>query len=574
MVKTETRDLAMHPKLLMDTIKRQAGTLQKANLEGVMNAIEAGSPVVRIELNIDINDSKKAKLSIGDDGIGIETKEELIKHFETFGTPHDESENTYWKQFRMGRGQMFAFGKNVWRTATFKMVVDIDNKGLTYELTENLPYFKGCQIDIDLYRNPVGYSHNSIEQYKECIQKQVKFMEGTILFNGEQINTPASSCNWDFEDDMAYYLFNIGTDFKVYNLGAYVMDAPLTITGMMGIIVSKKQLKINFARNDVQHDCEIYNGTTKDDKHINGIIDVVKKNCVIKTRQKRKVLTYWERQATLRDLRDGTQDFNDIRSLSLISTAQGKHISLDFIRKNRQNWCFAERGSDLADRMMERNQALCINESILTDLSYTGDKIKFFSWLTGADKDRRYRYGNTEWQTVEKLYTDFNYLSSNISDEYNDLSIDKLTVIEKRILKVLNNFDCWSGRIIKIGYSERANAWTDGCTYITIDRSYLKRLYITCATHCNRLMTLLAHEMAHDCDTRGTHIHGPEFYENMCRIIRSDNSPTIENCSFNANMLKSRISEKQAKIFIKEQKAKEKVNKKLGIDVIAASGKS
>ena len=195
---TETRDLAAHPKFLMDGIKRQAGTLQKANLEGVMNAIEAGSPVVRIDLIID--DNGKARLSIGDDGIGIETKEELILHFETFGTPHTESVHKIYAEFRMGRGQMFAFGKNVWRTATFMMVVDIDHKGLTYELTENLPYVKGCHIDIDLYRNPIGYSHNSIANYKECIQKQVRFMEGTILFNGEQINTPASTLKWDFED--------------------------------------------------------------------------------------------------------------------------------------------------------------------------------------------------------------------------------------------------------------------------------------------------------------------------------------------------------------------------------------
>ena len=260
MVKTETRALAMHPKLLMDTIKRQAGTLQKANLEGVMNAIEASSPVVRIELKID---GSNAKLSIGDDGIGIETKQEIEDFFETFGTPHNETENTIWKQFRMGRGQMFAFGKNVWRTATFKMTIDIEKDGLAYELQENLPYFNGCQIDIDLYKNPIGYSHSSIEAYKESITEQIKFMEGTILFNGEQINTPASECKWDFQDKNAYYLFNIGCDFKIYNLGAFVMKSSPFDIGMMGISVSKKQLKVNFARNDIQHDCVVYNSMKK-----------------------------------------------------------------------------------------------------------------------------------------------------------------------------------------------------------------------------------------------------------------------------------------------------------------------
>jgi hypothetical protein len=580
-VKTETRDLAMHPKLLMDTIKRQAGTLQKANLEGVMNALEAGSPVVRIDLVIE---NGKARLSIHDDGIGIETKEELIAHFETFGTPHDESENTTWKQFRMGRGQMFAFGKNVWRTATFMMVVDIDNKGLTYELTENLPYVKGCQIDIELYRNPIGYSHNSIKQYKECIQKQVRFMEGQILFNNEQINTPASQCKWDFEDKNSYYMFNTGMDFKVYNLGAYVMDAPLSQTGMMGIVVSKKQVKVNFARNDVQHDCPVYYGHMADSnkldenenpiqKHFDGIYDIVKKNRIKKTRQKRRTLDNWERQATLTELRDGGQPLVKVKTLALIRTAQGKHVSLDFVRKNRQQWCFAPFGSDLADRLMEREQAICFDEAILDAMDYDGPPSLFFTCLTGVGEEYSYQsgYRDNDWKTIERLHVDFKDISSGISDSYSTLPDKKLTTVERRIIKVLNSYHCWKGRVINLGYSERANAWTNGSTYITIDRSFLKRLSVTWARHTNKLMTLLAHEMAHDDDSRGTHIHGPEFYENMCRILRSDDSPTIHNCDFNKRMEKSKIDEKQGKILAQQERAKAKQDKKLGLDKIAAS---
>jgi len=35
------KQFGMHPKLLMDVIQRQAGTLEKAILEGTMNGIEA-----------------------------------------------------------------------------------------------------------------------------------------------------------------------------------------------------------------------------------------------------------------------------------------------------------------------------------------------------------------------------------------------------------------------------------------------------------------------------------------------------------------------------------------------------
>jgi hypothetical protein len=566
MVKTETRDLSMHPKLLMDTIKRQAGTLQKANLEGVMNAIEAGSPVVRIELVVK---DGKARLSIGDDGIGIETKEELIHHFETFGTPHDESENTYWKQFRMGRGQMFAFGKNVWRTATFQMEVDIENKGLTYNLIENLPFVKGCQIDIDLYKNPVGYSHNSIESYKEMITEQVKFMEGKILFNGEQINTPASTCNWDFQDENAYYLFNIGTDFIVYNLGAFVMKP--TDLGMVGIAVSKKQVKVNFARNDIQHDCPVYNGYTNDDgEEIEGIVDVVRKNRIKKTRKSQNRLTSRERIATLKDLRDGEQTLKSVSKMSLIPTAQGKHISLDVIRKIREPWCFAPLGDRFADRLMERGEAICLSESLLTDMGYTGCKKNFFTWLVTLEADSiNYEWSQERflepWETLSDIYVPFKKLTEGISDTYQNVPYKKYTATERRIINVLQNQDCWNGRQLRLGYSDTAAGWTDGSTYICIERNWLKRKSLTWGHDIAKIQMLLAHEMAHDEDSRGTHIHGPEFYENMVTILESSNSPVAYCAEFRYYMERSKIEERRSKEQQKKEKKKQKVNEKLGI---------
>lgn len=533
--------------------------MEKANVEGGMNSIEAGATAVHITLNHNSDGKGTATMQIKDDGKGFRDEQEIIDFFETFGKPHNETENIIWKQFRMGRGQMFAYGKNVWRTGTFRMVVDIKNWGLTYEFEDGLEFFEGCQIDIELYENPIGcYPYYSMETYEEAIQKQLKFVEIPTYFNGKQINTPPSSCEWDEEDNEAYYLFNVGTDLKIYNLGVYVMTVPASKFGVAGIAVSKEMLMVNFARNDVDSQCKVMN-------HIN---DVVRANRIIKTRQTRRTLSNWERQATLADLRDGSQDLSDIKTLSLIPTAQGKHVTLDFIRKNRQKWCFAPIGSDLADRLMERDQAVCIDDSLLTTLNYTGHKSRFFSWLTGMDS--QYSYGNNDWDMVEKLYTDFESMSESVSDEYCTLPDKKLTVVERRILKVLNGFHCWNSRVINLGYSERANAWTDGFSYITIDRSYLKRLHMSYDSHVNKLMVTMAHEMAHDCDTRGTHYHSPEFYENMVNVLKGENSPTAYNCTFYRKMEKSKISEKQWKIQQKEQKAQEAVEKKLGI---AASSK-
>ena len=149
---TATNNLKMNRKLFLDVIKRQAGTLEKAVLEGIMNSVEAGASQVNVKFNVD--DNKKAFLFINDDGRGIQTEEELIHHFETFGTPHEESENKIYAQFRMGRGQMFAFGHfgfNIWTTVSFKIEVDINNMGLKYNLYKKQPYVDGCNIAIKLY---------------------------------------------------------------------------------------------------------------------------------------------------------------------------------------------------------------------------------------------------------------------------------------------------------------------------------------------------------------------------------------------------------------------------------------
>jgi len=553
---TTKRSLKMHKKLLFDTIKRQAGTLEKANTEAIMNSIEAGAKTVStiLKREIVVDDDDKAIMTIIDDGEGILTREDLIAHFETFGTPHEEHENTRWKQFRMGRGQLFAFGKNTWRTATFKMEVDINNWGLEYHLTENLPYIDGCEILIELYTNPInGWPYASMESYKEAIKKQVRFVETPCYFNDEQINTPGSECKWDFEDEYAKYLFNVGKDMTIYNLGIYVQDVSVFNVGMGGIVVSKKQLEVNFARNDVLSSCPVY-------IHIN---EIIRKNKIKKTRKRRRLLTKFEIHSTLRDLRDGVQEYKDIKNLGLIFTAQGKKITLEKIRKNRQPWSFTSRGDRTADRIIERELGLCIDETILTDLNYTGHRAEFFSWL--VRKDGYYCHKSDSWDLVEKLYSTFDELKGDISEKYFILPDKKITATERRILKVLQEFNCWDNRVIILGTSDIANAWTDGYSRIVIDRSFLKSLCLTMGYGVNKLMITLAHEMAHDEKTDCTHYHGPEFYENMVRILESNKSPTILNQYFSNKMKTYKLSERRMKEMNKRLKDKKKEEKKLGL---------
>ena len=103
----------------------------------------------------------------------------------------------------------------------------------------------------------------------------------------------------------------------------------------------------------------------------------------------------------------------------------------------------------------------------------------------------------------------------------------------------------------------------------------MERLYLSDPIHINRLMMLLAHELAHDEDTRGSHIHGPDFYEHQIRILESNYSPTVLNCTFYDAIRRSRIEERRAKEKMRKTKKEAEIEKKLQrkrekISVVAA----
>ena len=552
---SEKKSLKMHNNLLLDVIKRQAGTLNKAFLEGVMNGLEAGASQVNVTFKVE---DGKAYATLKDNGKGISSIEEIESFFETFGTPHDESENKIWAQFRMGRGQLFSFGKNTWRTSHFKMMVDIKEWGLSYQLEQNHEEINGCEIEIELYENPIGtWNCPSLDSLKEAVKKLCKFMEGNITFNKDTINTPASTLKWDIEDENAYYSFNSGINVGIYNLGAYVMDIASSRAGTNGIIVSKKQLKVNFARNDVLYNCPIYTS----------IQEVIKQNRIKKTRKKGKRLSQYERQSVLTDLRDGTQFFKNVKHIKIVKTSQGKYMSLKEIIDNKQEWVFAPLGSNIADKAMQMGIALCFDESIIDELGFNGDNDKFFTWISNVPS-----YDYPDIIALEKRYLAYNsyeskdncFLTDKFESGYKTLGNKDLTKLERRFLKVLNDMTCYfKNREIRIGVSGESSAWTDGRSYITLERDFIKSNVNYNEHH---LFVVLIHELAHDDDTDCTHYHGPEFYENFHEISLDMHSSPLKLINSFKSKIKNAIQkenyEKQEK---RVKKAEQKQKEKLGI---------
>lgn len=137
----EKRSFCVHPAIIKTLINEQSGSLIKAITELVMNAIDAGAT------RIDISISESGEFSISDNGKGFINRFEIEQFFETFGTPHSESDAKFGK-FRIGRGQIMSFAKTVWRSGNFRMEVDLDSENdfFGYKLTEEPTTQIGCHI--------------------------------------------------------------------------------------------------------------------------------------------------------------------------------------------------------------------------------------------------------------------------------------------------------------------------------------------------------------------------------------------------------------------------------------------
>lgn len=572
------RNLQAHNNLLVKVIKDQAGTLEKAILEAVMNAVEAGSPYVHI--NLETNEvgvgEAGAKLVITDGGKGFRNEEEILEWFEKFGTPHKESEGKKWAKFRMGRGQGFAFGKNTWTTGEFRMVVDINKWGLEYELDSGLEHYDGCKIEIDLYSNPIGsYNYPTVEKLAAEIKKQIEFMPGEITFNGEQLNTPPEDCEWTLEDDMAYYLFTTGVNnFTYYNSGAFVCTVPASVAGVTGIAVSKPLLDVNFARNEIKSACPVYN-------HIQTVLH---SNRIKKTR-KTRCLDEHERHRLITDARDGTVKFPDIRGIQIIDLTNGKRMSPLQVSKVRIPWTFAPRGDAVADALLVADRAVCFDSDIIRRTGYTGDEANFFDWLFAKyDNDHRRGGLKDNLRQMKRCYKVFKAvdkgddLSSGISRANIRLPEEKWTKTEKIIVKALTRcgqycgLKNWDNRTICIGTSQTAWAWTDGNSYICLARTYLKQLKLSgnYPDGIGHLVGTMLHEMAHEDSTEESHgSHGFSFYETFYRLCCESGgvhrSP-LNLARYLQGMLRECTQEQhQKECEEKEAKAKAKRDKALGL---------
>jgi hypothetical protein len=557
----EKRRFGMHQNLLYDVILRQAGTLQKAILEGVMNAIDAGA--TRCDVAID-----GYHFSVCDDGHGFQSRREIEDFFETFGSPHEEGDATYGR-FRMGRGQMMAFGKNTWRSRTFEMKVDIKHDGLDYDLYEHQDDFSGTRIDVDLY-DPILPS--DLERIKSELRNFVAWAQIPVFLNDEQINKTPAEVKWDFEDEYAYYsLSSERKQLLVYNLGVLVNSFWSGRFGIGGTIVSKQQLEVNFARNDVQSTCPVF-------KSINAQI----KKKVNKGVAKKTKLTDAERDIMVRDFLAGDMDAPTAVKLRAITDVTGRSWPIEKLlqlpHKFSSRILLAERGDQMIETAQRRGVAFSIDKTTLErfgspDCETFLKRIKASAGVilrsnpNPKDYSAHHRLTQLAGDALDRIdVVERDELREFVSPEHIPLLESELTLdmkllrssIERGYQQMIRQLNLaryedrrFSSRQILLGKSDTALAWTDGTRNIWIDVKHAKLLRRG-MVGAYQIATTLLHEQIHEGPDTGTHQHDMEFYSSFHDMMGVSTDPV------------GAAADRMVTVFInKLQSSKKKVSKTL-----------
>lgn len=486
----------MDPNLLVSVIKSQAGTLSKAILEGIMNSVDAGASRIDVTLTTE-------EFVIEDNGKGFTSEEEIVNWFGRFGTPHVEGDAVFGR-FRMGRGQLMAFASTTWRSGPFSMTVDLEKTGMAYGLHKHPEVHKGCRIEGKLYNPLMDYR---LRDLLTELKKYVAYMPKPVYVNGELFGASAARLKtWTFEDDDAWYkVVQDSDELLVYNQGAYVETMGAWRLGAGGIVVSKRPLEVNFARNSVMEDtCPVWK------KIVLKLAGVV-----LAKLSHAKKLSDGERKFLARRLSTLKRFPNELwKQVKVLTDPSGRHLALKDL-KNYTRFAYVSEQDSFACALHRENSTFVVTDMLLTRFGCCTleEWLKQIQELDPNLLGEGFEVVSTDELLKQGLGSAKTLATDGLSRKER-AALAALTWLNQELALQLRMADLTRNhREILVGThdSGRFVAWTDGKSYITVNKRHLKLLDRGLDGVLEWLHTLV-HEYMHDTDDSESHSHDVVFY--------------------------------------------------------------
>lgn len=524
----------LDPQIIHHIIYSQAGSIGKAVIELIMNSVDAKATTVRLTMT-------KAGFDCVDDGTGFASREDVVRYFGRFGTPHQEGDATYGR-FRLGRGQIMAHAKTEWISNCWSMRVDTRAMGYSYELEDLNEPSNGCSITGTWYETLTDLELMSAVQE---IRDLVRYTPISVELNGRVITRNPANEKWDFEDNWAYYRAKEEGPVSIYNQGVLIRHDSSHVWGAGGLIVSKKAINLNVSRTEIlRKTCPVWKPIAKEFKRLAEAVSA-------KLGDHRK--TEARREKSARALLSGDENIFEVYAKEeVITLLPGKrHITLFDFRNKAFNWhkgmyTLIEHGDDIPKgeaiaregliqivhpKTLERfgchnhidfeealERALC-NISEAAQAAIDGGKRAPWFWR-----------GETLEAPALAAYSTFR-----------DAFIERTQIVDDRQALDKETRRAWTAlrwclqhyagacvgaeryrngtlrydekRLqILLGESNTAEAWTDGRTYLAISSDVVRRLNSKPMETVAYIFGLVEHEVAHQGDSIACG-HDEAFYQ-------------------------------------------------------------
>ncbi len=517
---SETVAFTLDNHTIFELIHGQAGSLQKAILELVMNAIDAKATYVNVEL---AEDGKS--FSVIDDGVGFRSRDEINAYFSKIGFDHSKlEEQRLYGRFGLGRLQVMAFAETNWKTHQFSMSVDVKRHGFGFDLVEHEnSLWDGCAISGTFYEQQSNYSLNATVRE---LTDMTMYAQIPVYINGRAVNKPAKDQKWTHEDGDAYYqLKSNASTLTIYNLGVRVSTERASRFGVGGVVVTKKPLELNIARNDILvNKCEVFSR----------ISEVLRQHSVAESKDKPKRLNNSRREALLNQWIAGDLEYAEVGALKLLPTMKAA-VTLD--RLIYSEWTVAPTVGDSVGEYLHRNGSFLVLSPVVLDWVNVPDGDALLDRLAQAlATDAPYKE-----QMVRKRYTKYSAAIDGFSSEHKGIPIRDLKPSHKAVISAIEEMqftlcsalhkvtgDSHSRRRINAGASDSAQAWTDGTQNIWFNIDELEA-----ATKSLRglfdLIPLTLHELCHDQPDSESHGHDQEFFERFHEAVFALNNPLAQS---------------------------------------------
>lgn len=522
----EQHEFETDKNLIVHFIKSQAGSLSKALLEYVQNSGDAKATQVAITIDRD-------GFTVVDDGEGMPTRELILEVFNRFGFDHSNHDRQ-WGRFGLGRAQGWNYAKTLFKTHNFALDVDIRERGLKWLLHTDCKHQPGLVIEGKFYEplSAVDQADTIRDMARMC-----RYLDMSVIINGEQVNRAPSTQKWTEECDSYYLSANDSNYLHVYNMGVFVCDIYAGQAGVGGTIVTKAghALTLNVARNDIMRNaCTVWPAISKRLREIG--------------QQRAGAASPTQRKT------DADRDFMASRTAdpaeanafegAMFTLSTGRHITLqrmELLCRGGATLTTAVRGNSIAERLYRAGSAIPLAEVTLErfgvrDISgFKAEllrRLKSNHSMTAAIARSWWMHPYKNIETAEVCETiegckGYKKLDARIipDNELSKADLDTLRAIRSMSYAIAKQVEAAlestsvEPRDIVMGQSGDALAYTDGETYIAVVDTFVKACVRDGLGGFHRLANVLVHEYIHNTADVGSHSHDPEFMETFHEVM-------------------------------------------------------